>query len=184
LNHFDRLPRVSWRDVDGVPQTAAVSAGEEGKEVVLRARNRLAIAEGVNGSIAVFPPPHQFFFPRELEVNLGYVWYRQDAGNSLAIGVRHADHEEGYNPAWIKGVFPLYNAPPGTWQRSEEHTSELQSLRHLVCRLLLEKKKLSPEPISSRFPEKYSAHVRSNETRVEGRVAGNRTPRECPARIH
>src|ERR1039458_7105696 len=31
-----------------------------------------------------------------------------------------------------------------TKDRSEEHTSELQSLRHLVCRLLLEKK-LSPE---------------------------------------
>src|SRR5258705_8988011 len=29
----------------------------------------------------------------------------------------------------------------GFYQRSEEHTSELQSLRHLVCRLLLEKKK-------------------------------------------
>src|SRR5262245_62371929 len=28
-----------------------------------------------------------------------------------------------------------------TYPRSEEHTSELQSLRHLVCRLLLEKKK-------------------------------------------
>src|SRR5262245_62344421 len=29
----------------------------------------------------------------------------------------------------------------GLWgRRSEEHTSELQSLRHLVCRLLLEKK--------------------------------------------
>src|SRR5258705_9311863 len=28
--------------------------------------------------------------------------------------------------------------------RSEEHTSELQSLRHLVCRLLLEKKKHIP----------------------------------------
>src|ERR1035441_10770784 len=28
--------------------------------------------------------------------------------------------------------------------RSEEHTSELQSLRHLVCRLLLEKKKMEP----------------------------------------
>src|ERR1039458_8062240 len=26
------------------------------------------------------------------------------------------------------------------WPKSEEHTSELQSLRHLVCRLLLEKK--------------------------------------------
>src|SRR5258705_7404546 len=29
-----------------------------------------------------------------------------------------------------------------TTNRSEEHTSELQSLRHLVCRLLLEKKKI------------------------------------------
>src|SRR5205814_10152724 len=29
----------------------------------------------------------------------------------------------------------------GRRKRSEEHTSELQSLRHLVCRLLLEKKK-------------------------------------------
>src|SRR5262245_63760462 len=30
---------------------------------------------------------------------------------------------------------------PRSAARSEEHTSELQSLRHLVCRLLLEKKK-------------------------------------------
>src|SRR2546422_2299906 len=30
---------------------------------------------------------------------------------------------------------------PDVWLRSEEHTSELQSRLHLVCRLLLEKKK-------------------------------------------
>src|SRR5690625_6325110 len=30
-----------------------------------------------------------------------------------------------------------------TWGRSEEHTSELQSRGHLVCRLLLEKKNLA-----------------------------------------
>src|SRR5256884_1221426 len=30
------------------------------------------------------------------------------------------------------------------WARSEEHTSELQSRLHLVCRLLLEKKKIRP----------------------------------------
>src|ERR1039458_6547640 len=34
----------------------------------------------------------------------------------------------------------MVNASTGVI-RSEEHTSELQSLRHLVCRLLLEKKK-------------------------------------------
>src|SRR5258708_9472468 len=32
-------------------------------------------------------------------------------------------------------------------QRSEEHTSELQSPDHLVCRLLLEKKKISDQKI-------------------------------------
>src|SRR5262245_64713039 len=35
--------------------------------------------------------------------------------------------------------------------RSEEHTSELQSLRHLVCRLLLEKKKRNKKHGSNRI---------------------------------
>src|SRR5437870_9465454 len=37
---------------------------------------------------------------------------------------------------------------PGGLPRSEEHTSELQSRGHLVCRLLLEKKKESDAPPS------------------------------------
>src|ERR1039458_3524123 len=41
-------------------------------------------------------------------------------------------------------VFPLLRHLLHQLQyRSEEHTSELQSLRHLVCRLLLEKKNIS-----------------------------------------
>src|SRR5947199_763406 len=35
---------------------------------------------------------------------------------------------------------PTRSSPAVSPCRSEEHTSELQSLRHLVCRLLLEKK--------------------------------------------
>src|SRR5258705_2961408 len=53
--------------------------------------------------------------------------------------------ERGVRPS------PLRAAPPSPLRparrpkrRSEEHTSELQSLRHLVCRLLLEKKKERP----------------------------------------
>src|SRR5438046_7428150 len=47
---------------------------------------------------------------------------------------------------WTDGT--VYSVPgkavPGSfWCRSEEHTSELQSLTNLVCRLLLEKKKQS-----------------------------------------
>src|ERR1035441_10762775 len=43
----------------------------------------------------------------------------------------------------VNGVLnAIQNFFQNTIYRSEEHTSELQSLRHLVCRLLLEKKKL------------------------------------------
>src|SRR5437899_183479 len=44
--------------------------------------------------------------------------------------------------------------------RSEEHTSELQSLRHLVCRLLLEKKKTTASPHAA--PSRCSFLLRLN----------------------
>src|SRR5439155_18141423 len=42
---------------------------------------------------------------------------------------------------YIAGGSAAGNTPVATVYRSEEHTSELQSRGHLVCRLLLEKKK-------------------------------------------
>src|ERR1035438_4467957 len=53
--------------------------------------------------------------------------------------------------------------------RSEEHTSELQSLRHLVCRLLLEKKKDGAV---------YNAYRRRN-----GRASARKTPTERLAMV-
>src|SRR2546425_8353052 len=46
-------------------------------------------------------------------------------------------------PVQIVGFEPSFSSSPrtSTTFRSEEHTSELQSLAYLVCRLLLEKKK-------------------------------------------
>src|SRR2546426_6748432 len=45
-----------------------------------------------------------------------------------------------------EGGFSGLDRPGGPfWDRSEEHTSELQSPCNLVCRLLLEKKKKSTE---------------------------------------
>src|SRR6266436_9580161 len=40
------------------------------------------------------------------------------------------------------------------WHRSEEHTSELQSRLHLVCRLLLEKKKQKNYNLTTKEQEK------------------------------
>src|SRR5437899_9631563 len=52
----------------------------------------------------------------------------------------------GHHPAEIRATL---EAARGC-KRSEEHTSELQSLRHLVCRLLLEKKKQNKTQITQR----------------------------------
>src|SRR5437899_6213065 len=65
-----------------------------------------------------------------------FVW---PVGVLLAWLSRSWDRQEKVVATLIGGIafvmgFPLF--------RSEEHTSELQSLRHLVCRLLLEKKKI------------------------------------------
>src|SRR5438045_7683496 len=49
--------------------------------------------------------------------------------------------------------------------RSEEHTSELQSLRHLVCRLLLEKKKKKEK--CKNVVEKQISTVRRTKTKAE-----------------
>src|SRR5437899_8041465 len=46
----------------------------------------------------------------------------------------------------------LIDRPPRQRPRSEEHTSELQSLRHLVCRLLLEKKNKASRPMPGQPP--------------------------------
>src|SRR5262245_21662392 len=48
--------------------------------------------------------------------------------------------------------------------RSEEHTSELQSLRHLVCRLLLEKKKNSTSPSGENARARMSSSGKMNTT--------------------
>src|SRR5256884_6019212 len=55
-------------------------------------------------------------------------------------------HRGGCQPASYRDRCGLAAAPMagrGAHRRSEEHTSELQSRLHLVCRLLLEKKKKS-----------------------------------------
>ena len=114
---LDQLQRLAWRDAGGNPQKYQFGGTPNQDPVPLIARNRLAIAEGSAGSIAAFPPPHQFFFAREIEVNNGFVWYRKDREGFFSLGVRQGDTAGGYNPIWIERVYALYNAPPGTWQR-------------------------------------------------------------------
>jgi hypothetical protein len=124
--------RVVWRDTARAWQQYAFGGAMNQDVVGLRARNRLGILESNGGSLAFLPPSHKFFFSREMETNLGYVYYRKDSETSLSIGVRQPDREIGYkaygfsDAVWNRRVgearselnnFALYNAPPGTMQR-------------------------------------------------------------------
>src|SRR2546425_8911904 len=99
------------------------------------------------------PPPSSPLFPyttlfrshdarRSLEV-VGLRVHSGPAGSLPEIAPRHSDaraaRAEGLRPPLRQVVGDRGLAEPDEG-RSEEHTSELQSLAYLVCRLLLEKK--------------------------------------------
>jgi hypothetical protein len=124
--------RVVWRDTARGWQHYGFGGAVNQQPVALRARNRLGILETHGGSLAFLPPSHKFFWSREIETNLGYVYYRKDGENSFSIGARQAEAEIGAKPwgisdaVWNRRVgesrgdlnnFALYNAPPGTLQR-------------------------------------------------------------------
>lgn len=124
--------KLEWRDTSQVWQEQQFGGEVNRQPVDLQARNRLEILDAGAGSLAVFPPPHKFFFARENEVNLGYVYYRKDSNTSFSLGVMHPERGQGYAPwgvsdaVWNHRVhvarsqtynYALYNAPPGTVQR-------------------------------------------------------------------
>src|SRR5258708_21546834 len=51
--------------------------------------------------------------------------------------------------------------------RSEEHTSELQSPDHLVCRLLLEKKKKNQAELTKMPDERRTCHLNVRRTSIQ-----------------
>jgi len=105
---------VHWRDVASRSQSYGLRGPVNESPVALRAANRLVVAETNGAAIAAFPPPHTFFWAREIEVNAGYNWYRKDGVRSFSIGIRQGEQEvvERYLANWS-----LYSAPPGTEQR-------------------------------------------------------------------
>src|SRR5205823_968606 len=74
----------------------------------------------------------------------------------------------GASPRFPGRRSPLARPPPldRTECRSEEHTSELQSLAYLVCRLLLEKKKKATCPVIVSHDQRSHCALNSYEASV------------------
>ncbi|MBC7809058.1 MAG: hypothetical protein H7145_23225, partial [Akkermansiaceae bacterium] len=101
---------VSWNDTDGRLQRVPIDADQSAHPV--KVAGRTIVAESQTGSIAAFPPPHQFFFPLDEAFNLSFVWHGKSY-NSLpsdfGFGIRQS-------PTGDKRYVPWFNAPPGTRQ--------------------------------------------------------------------
>src|SRR2546425_2496857 len=96
-------------------------------------------------------PPRSTLFPY---TTLFRSWSGPIGASTAPLGTNFGSMNLG-NAIMILGVDGLYHTfrvtgSPGA--RSEEHTSELQSLAYLVCRLLLEKKKKHHDDHASAVP--------------------------------
>src|SRR3712207_8303356 len=96
-------------------------------------------------------PPRSTLFPYTTLFRSDQLLQRRAAGGVL--GQQRADGVGDLPPSAVadrqvdRRARPVAAVLLGLLQRSEEHTSELQSRQYLVCRLLLEKKKADVKPL-------------------------------------
>jgi hypothetical protein len=102
---------IGWSNVDETMQTAKPNFTDPATN--LQVKYRTIVGENSTGSLAVFPAPHQYFYPLDEAFNLKFVWagnqYR-DVLKGYGIGIRQDLYGD-------KRFVPWFNAPPGTQQR-------------------------------------------------------------------
>ncbi len=98
--------KISYFDLDGKLQE--MTPPYESDRRSLAAHYRTIAAKMGTGSIAVFPPPHRYFFARDYTTNQGYLWYSSWRGR-VGLGVHQYPDDDTTIDPWM-------NAPPATEQ--------------------------------------------------------------------
>tara|TARA_R110002049_G_scaffold9962_2_gene49665 strand:- start:36341 stop:38410 length:2070 start_codon:yes stop_codon:yes gene_type:complete len=102
---------VSFANTDGKIERYKTSSHTS--SINQAVKYRTIMGHNTNGSMAVFPPPHQYFYPLDEAYNLKSVWYGsgyRDLISGYGIGIRH-------EPEGDHRYVPWFNAPPNTAQR-------------------------------------------------------------------
>ena len=102
--------RLSWRDAAGKPTTIEAETAQKAQHLAVS--GRAVAAESAAGSIALFPPPHRYFYPLDFSDNLKNVWIGPGYAERplpFGFGIRH-------DPTGDNRFVPWFNAPPGTSQ--------------------------------------------------------------------
>jgi hypothetical protein len=102
---------VAWSDTKKQMQYVLPEAEDTARN--LEVKYRTVIGESNEGSLAVFPAPHQYFYPLDEAFNLRFTWYGNHYRKMIdgfGIGIRQKLEGD-------KRFVPWFNAPPGTQQR-------------------------------------------------------------------
>lgn len=103
--------RVAWSDTKDQLQTTIANRSDTSKN--LEVKYRTIIGETDGGSLAVFPAPHQYFYPLDEAFNLRFVWAGSNYRKMIpdyGIGIRQDLYGD-------RRFVPWFNAPPKTGQR-------------------------------------------------------------------
>jgi hypothetical protein len=103
--------RMAWMDTEGTLRVEPLDP--QAADRSLAVRHRAVFAECGDGTVACFPPPHQYFFPRDLTDNLRFAWSgrgHRGLADRFGFGIRQWEQGGG-------SFVPWFNAPPGTAQR-------------------------------------------------------------------
>lgn len=107
----DVWENIAWSDVKKQMQSIKPSLADQSKN--LEVKYRTVIGENTAGSLALFPAPHQYFYPLDEAFNLKFTWYGINYLNLIpgfGIGIRQ-------DPLGDKRYVPWFNAKPDTKQR-------------------------------------------------------------------
>lgn len=102
---------IAWTDIHNAVQTTRADMQDTGRS--LEVKYRMVTGENQNGSLVLFPAPHQYFYPLDEAFNLKFTWYGSNYRNmapGFGIGIRQ-------DPLGDKRYVPWFNAPPNTQQR-------------------------------------------------------------------
>lgn len=103
--------KLFWSDTENFVRSTQVMPMDTVQ--MMQVKYRTIIGQGKEGSLAVFPAPHQYFYPLDNCYNLEHIWYGENYRNlvpGFGIGIRH---DLLGDRRWV----PWFNAPPGTQQR-------------------------------------------------------------------
>ena len=102
---------LAWSDTENRMQEIPVDLSVPNKAQAVKYRT--IMGSGPKGTLAVFPAPHQYFYPLDEAYNLDFTWYGTGYRSlvpEFGIGIRQ---DLMGDRRWV----PWVNAPPGTQQR-------------------------------------------------------------------